>query len=134
MNYWLVKSEPYKYSWTQLLSDGRTFWDGVRNFQARNYLKSMKINDKVLFYHSNEGLCIMGVAKVAQEHYPDPTDTEGKWVCVDIEPEFSLNKPVSLAQIKQEPKLSNLPLLKQPRLSVMPITKEEFEHILFMGK
>ncbi|MCS7027913.1 MAG: EVE domain-containing protein [Bacteroidia bacterium] len=134
MNYWLVKSEPYKYSWAQLLADGRTFWDGVRNFQARNYLKSMKVGDKVLFYHSNEGLCIVGVAKVVKEHYPDPTDAEGKWVCVDIEPEFTLNKPVTLAQIKQEPKLSNLLLLKQARLSVMPVTQAEFEHILSMAK
>jgi len=134
MQYWLVKSEPFKYSWDNLVADGKTFWDGVRNFQARNYLKSMKVGDKVLFYHSNEGLCVVGVAKVAKEHYPDPTDTEGKWVCIDLEPDFALNKPVSLAQIKQDPLLTNIPLLKQARLSVMPVTKEEFEQIVKMGQ
>lgn len=134
MNYWLVKSEPYKYSWENLIADGRTFWDGVRNFQARNYLKSMKIGDKVLFYHSNEGLCIVGVAKVVKEHYPDPTDTENKWVAVDLEPDFTLNTPVTLKQIKEDPLLANIPLLKQARLSVMPVKKEEFERILELGK
>ncbi len=134
MNYWLVKSEPFKYSWANLIADGRTFWDGVRNFQARNYLKSMKMGDKVLFYHSNEGLCVVGVAKIVKEHYPDPTDTEGKWVAVDIEPDFTLNNPVTLAQIKQTPELANIPLLKQMRLSVMPITQEEFDCIVAMGK
>lgn len=134
MNYWLVKSEPFKYSWANLIADGRTFWDGVRNFQARNYLKSMKTGDKVLFYHSNEGLCVVGVAKIVKEHYPDPTDTEGKWVAVDIEPDFTLNNPVTLAQIKQTPELANIPLLKQMRLSVMPVTQEEFDCIVAMGK
>lgn len=134
MNYWLVKSEPFKYSWNNLVADGRTLWDGVRNFQARNYLKSMKVGDKVLFYHSNEGLCVVGVAKVVKEHYPDPTDTEGKWVVVDIEPDFAFNNPVPLSRIKQETKLANIPLLKQMRLSVMPLTQEEFQHIVEMGK
>lgn len=134
MNYWLVKSEPFKYSWANLIADGRTFWDGVRNFQARNYLKAMKTGDKVLFYHSNEGLCVVGVAKVVKEHYPDPTDSEGKWVCVDIEPDFTLPNPVTLAQIKQTPELANIPLLKQARLSVMPLTQQEFDCIVEMGR
>jgi predicted RNA-binding protein with PUA-like domain len=134
MNYWLVKSEPFKYSWDNLVSDGKTFWDGVRNFQARNYLKSMKTGDKVLFYHSNEGLAVVGVAKIAKEHYPDPTDTEGKWVAVDLEPDFAFSNPVTLAQIKKTPELANIPLLKQMRLSVMPVTQQEFDRIVQMGR
>jgi predicted RNA-binding protein with PUA-like domain len=131
--YWLIKSEPFKYSWEQLLSDGKTFWDGVRNFQARNYLKEMKIGDKCLFYHSNEGLCIMGIAEVIKEHYPDPTDNTQQWVCVDVKPYKSFKKPVSLQQIKEHPVLKNMQFVRQQRLSVSKVTKEEYDIICKLG-
>jgi predicted RNA-binding protein with PUA-like domain len=131
--YWLIKSEPFKYSWEQLLSDGKTFWDGVRNFQARNYLKEMKVGDKCLFYHSNEGLCIMGIAEVIKEHYPDPTDNTEQWVCVDVKPYKSFKKPVSLQQIKEHPVLKNMQFVRQQRLSVSKVTKEEYDIICKLG-
>lgn len=133
MNYWLVKSEPVKYSWEQFLKDKRTYWDGVRNFQARNNLKAMKKNDEVLFYHSNEGMEVVGIARVVKEHYPDPTSDEPTWVVVDLEPVKTLKKPVPLTEIKKEKKLQNIALIKQGRLSAMPLTKEEFECIVKMG-
>lgn len=133
MNYWLVKSEPVKYSWEKFLKDKRTYWDGVRNFQARNNLKAMKKNDEVLFYHSNEGMEVVGVARVVKEHYPDPTSDEPAWVVVDLEPVKTLKKPVPLTEIKKEKKLQNIALIKQGRLSVIPLTKEEFETIVKMG-
>lgn len=133
MNYWLVKSEPKKYSWEQFLKDGQTFWDGVRNFQARNNLKIMEENDLVLFYHSNEGKCVVGIAKVIKTAYQDPTTTDSQWVAVDIIPVKTLKKTVSLAQIKQEPLLSNISLIKQSRLSVMPIEFSHFELIVSLG-
>lgn len=133
MNYWLVKSEPVKYSWAQFLKDKRTYWDGVRNFQARNNLKAMKKGDEVLFYHSNEGMKVVGVARVVKEHYPDPTSDEPAWVIVDLVPVKTLKKPVPLTEIKKEKKLQNIALIKQGRLSVMPLTKEEFELIVKMG-
>jgi len=133
MNYWLVKSEPKKYSWEQFLKDGQTFWDGVRNFQARNNLKIMEENDLVLFYHSNEGKCVVGIAKVIKTAYPDPTTTDSQWVAVDIIPVKTLKKTVSLTQIKQEPLLSNISLIKQSRLSVMPIEFSHFELIVSLG-
>ncbi len=132
-NYWLLKSEPFKYSWEQLLKDGKTFWDGVRNFQARKNLMAMKKGDKCFFYHSNEGLCIMGIAEVIKEHYPDPTDNTGKWVCVDIKPYKSLKKPVTLQEIKEHPVLKNMQFVKQQRLSVSAVTPEEYEIICKLG-
>lgn len=134
MNYWLVKSEPFKYSWDNLLKDGSTYWDGVRNYQARNNLKSMEKGDLVLYYHSNEGKEIVGVARVIKEFYQDPTTQDDRWVVVDIEPVNKLNSPVSLADIKQDKRLKNVPLVIQSRLSVMPVTKKDFETIVKMGK
>ncbi|MCH7519066.1 MAG: EVE domain-containing protein [Candidatus Dadabacteria bacterium] len=134
MNYWLVKSEPFKYSWDDLLKDGSTYWDGVRNYQARNNLKSMKKGDLVLYYHSNEGKEIVGVARVIKEFYQDPTTQDDRWVVVDIEPVNKLNSPVSLADIKQDKRLKNVPLVTHSRLSVMPVLKKDFETIVKMGK
>jgi predicted RNA-binding protein with PUA-like domain len=134
MNYWLVKSEPFKYSWDQFVKDGKTFWDGVRNYQARNNLKAMAKGDQVLFYHSNEGLEVVGIAKVAKEHYQDPTTPEPAWVVVDLQPVKKLKVPVTLAQMKAEKRLANLSLIKQGRLSVCAVTEEEFKTILEMGE
>jgi predicted RNA-binding protein with PUA-like domain len=133
MNYWLVKSEPFKYSWEQFNKDGRTFWDGVRNYQARNNLKAMKMDDLVLFYHSNEGKCVVGVAKVVQEFYQDPTSDNPNWVVVDLAPLESLKSPVSLEQIKNEESLVDIALVRQGRLSVMPLKPHEFDKILEMA-
>ncbi|MFN4086130.1 MAG: EVE domain-containing protein [Spirosomataceae bacterium] len=133
MNYWLVKSEPFKYSWDTFVSLGRDHWDGVRNFQARNNLMAMKEEDLVLFYHSNEGKEVVGIAKVVREHYPDPTIQEGNWVVVDLVPVEKLPSPVSLATIKKDPRLQDIALIKQSRLSVMPIKKEEFDIILSLA-
>ena len=134
MNYWLVKSEPFKYSWEQFLKDGWTYWDGVRNFQARNNLNNMKKGDLVLFYHSNEGLEVVGIAKVTKESYQDPTTSDERWVVVDLEPVETLKKPVSLEEIKNDKRLKYIPLIKQSRLSVMPLTKEEFDVIVAKGR
>jgi len=133
MNYWLVKSEPVKYSWSKFLKDGSTIWDGVRNYQARNNLKGMKKGDLVLFYHSNEGMEVVGVAKVVKEHYQDPTTDDTNWVVVDLAPHETLPKPVTLVQIKEDKRLSNIALVRQGRLSVMPLKKEEFDVILELG-
>lgn len=131
--YWLVKSEPFKYSWEQFNKDGRTFWDGVRNYQARNNLREMRVGDLVLFYHSNDGKNVVGIAKVVKESYQDPTTSDPNWVVVDIVPVQSLNKPVSLAQVKAEESLKDISLVKQGRLSVMPLKATEFDKILEMG-
>lgn len=133
MNYWLVKSEPKKYAWEKFLEDKKTFWDGVRNYQARNNLKEMKKGDQVLFYHSNEGLCVVGIAKVVKEFYQDPTTEDNRWVVVDLAPVQSLNKPVTLEQIKADPLLVNVGLIRQSRLSVMPLTTDDFNRILALG-
>jgi predicted RNA-binding protein with PUA-like domain len=133
MNYWLVKSEPFKYSWEKFNQDGRTFWDGVRNYQARNNLKAMKEGDLVLFYHSNEGKNVVGVAKVVKEFYQDPTTDDTNWVVVDLVPVETLNNPVSLEQIKAEEALKDISLVRQGRLSVMPLKATEFDKILEMG-
>jgi predicted RNA-binding protein with PUA-like domain len=133
MNHWLVKSEPFKYSWEKFNEDGRTFWDGVRNYQARNNLKAMKEGDLVLFYHSNEGKNVVGIAKVVREFYQDPTTDDANWVVVDLSPVESLKNPVSLEQIKAEPSLVDISLVRQGRLSVMPLKAEEFDKILEMG-
>jgi|SRR5690606_23725978 len=134
MNYWLVKSEPSSYSWDDLLKEKRTVWSGVRNFTARLHLNSMTKGDLVFFYHSNEGKKIVGIAKVVKEAYPDPTSKEDKWVAVDIKPIKTLKKPVSLDEIKIEPRLNDMKLLKIGRLSVSPVTKDEFEAILKMSE
>lgn len=134
MNYWLAKSEPFKYSWDDFLKDGSTYWDGVRNYQARNNLKAMKVKDKVFFYHSNEGLRVVGVAEVIKEHYQDPTTDDQRWVVVDLKPVDTLKNPVTLAQIKQESSLKEISLVRQGRLSVMPLSKKEFDKILAMSE
>jgi len=134
MNYWLVKSEPNTYSWDDLVKDGRTYWDGVRNYQARNNLKLMKKGELVLYYHSNEGKEVVGVAKVIKEFYQDPTTQDDRWVVVDIEPVNKLNNPVSLSDIKNDKRLKNVPLVTHSRLSVMPVLKKDFETIIKMGK
>ena len=130
MAYWLVKSEPFKYGWEQFEKDGKTFWDGVRNYAARNNLKAMKKDDEVLFYHSNEGLEIVGIAKVVKEHYQDPTTKEEAWVVVDLKPVKKLKKPVSLNQIKEEKRLAGMDLLRLGRLSVQSVKDNEWKVIM----
>lgn len=133
MHYFLVKSEPFKYSWEQFNKDGETFWDGVRNYQARNNLKAMKKGDLVLYYHSNEGKEVVGIAKVVKEFYQDPTTDDERWVAVDLAPVESLEQAVTLEQIKADHLLADLALVKQGRLSVMPLKKEEFDRIIELG-
>ncbi len=133
MAYWLVKSEPFKYSWEQFEKDKQTFWDGVRNYAARNHLRSMKKGDLVLFYHSNEGLEIVGIAKVVKESYQDPTTDEDAWVVVDLQAHKKLKKPVSLADMKKDKRLSNMALIRIGRLSVQPVTDEEWKVIMEMA-
>ena len=131
--FWLVKQEPEGYSWDDFVRDGRTEWTGVRNFQARNNLRQMKAGDRVLFYHTGTGKCVVGIAEVSKAPYPDPTADDPQWVAVDIKPVKPLKKTVELASMRDHPKLTNLLLIKQSRLSVMPLTKDEFETILEMG-
>ncbi|MBE2289188.1 MAG: EVE domain-containing protein [Chitinophagaceae bacterium] len=133
MNYWLVKSEPFKYSWEQFLKEKKTFWDGVRNYAARNNLRAMKKGDQVLFYHSNEGLAIVGIAEVVKEAYQDPTTEETAWVVVDLKPVRSLPVPVTLAAIKAEPALADMQLVRLSRLSVSAVTEAEYKKVLTMG-
>jgi predicted RNA-binding protein with PUA-like domain len=133
MNHWLVKSEPFKYSWEKFNKDGRTFWDGVRNYQARNNLREMKDGDLVLFYHSNEGKEVVGIAKVVKEFYQDPTTEDPNWVVVDLAPVETLKNPVTLEVIKADERLKNISLVKQGRLSVMSLKVEEFDRILELG-
>ncbi len=130
MAFWLVKSEPFKYSWDQFEKDGQTYWDGVRNYAARNNLKAMKKGDEVLFYHSNEGLEIVGVAQVVKEFYQDPTTEEEAWVAVDLKPVKKLAKPVSLKVIKNDERLSDMALLRLSRLSVQPVNEKEWQIIM----
>ena len=133
MAYWLLKSEPFKYSWDQLVIDKKTHWDGVRNYLARNHLKTMKKGDKIFFYHSNEGLEIVGIAKVVKEYYQDPTTPEPAWVVVDIAPVQKLKKTVTLTQVKAEKDLQEMSLIKSMRLSVQPVRDEEWKIILQMA-
>lgn len=133
MNYWLVKSEPFKYSWEQFLKDKKTFWDGVRNYAARNNLRAMKKGDRVLFYHSNEGLAIVGIAEVVKEAYQDPTTEDTNWVVVDLKPVSTIPHPVSLAAIKADKSLSEMQLVRLSRLSVSAVTALEYKKILEMG-
>lgn len=130
MAYWLVKSEPSVYSWEQFEKDKQTMWDGVRNYAARNHLKAMKKGDEVLYYHSNEGLAIVGIAKVAKEHYPDPTTDNETWVAVDLKPFKKLKHPVSLSTIKKDKRLSQMALVRISQLSVQPVTDEEYHAIM----
>ena len=132
--YWLTKSEPAKYPWSRLVADRRTYWDGVRNHQARNYLQAMQKGDLVLFYHSNEGREVVGVASVVETAYPDPTTKDERWVVVDVEPVVPLERPVTLAEIKADAKLEGIALLRQSRLSVMPLEARHFRRILSLGK
>ena len=134
MNHWLIKSEPFKYSWEQMLSDKRTFWDGVRNYQARNNLREMKEGDLCFFYHSNEGKEIVGIVKIVKEHYQDPTTDDANWVVVDVAPFQTLKKTVTLEQIKNDSRLANIGLVKQGRLSVMKLTQYEFDIILELSE
>ena len=139
MNFWLAKSEPYTYSFDDLLRDGKGRWDGVRNFAARNNLRAMRVGDQILFYHSNEGLAVVGIAVVSVEAYPDPTyvpapgDRKADWSCVNIAPVRKLANPVTLATIKNTPELAEMAMLKLSRLSVSPVRAEEFELILRMS-
>ena len=133
MNFFLLKSEPFKYSWEQLLKDKRTFWDGVRNYQARNHLQEMQEGDLALFYHSNEGKEVVGIAKIIRAAYQDPTTDDNRWVAVDIAPFQSLKQPVSLEKIKNDPLLQNIALVRQGRFSVMALQKEEFDRIVELG-
>jgi predicted RNA-binding protein with PUA-like domain len=133
-NHFLVKSEPYKYSFDALVKDGQTTWDGVRNFEARNNLRAMKRGDLLLFYHSNEGKAVVGVAKVAREAYPDATAEDGDWSVVDVSPVKPLASPVSLDAIRADKTLAQMQLLRRSRLSVVPVTPEEFRRVLELGK
>jgi predicted RNA-binding protein with PUA-like domain len=132
--YWLVKSEPFKYSWDQFVRDGKTFWDGVRNYQARNNLRAMKKGDKVLYYHSNEGLEVVGLAEVVREAYQDPTTPDDRWVVVDLKPLKPFERPVTLQEMKADKALENLALVRQGRLSVSDVSAAEFKRILQLGK
>lgn len=130
--YWLIKSEPFKYPWSQLVTDGRTHWDGVRNFEARNNLRAMSVGDLCLFYHSNEGKAVVGVSRVTRAAYQDPT-TEEDWSCVDVEPVVALARPVTLEEIRARKSLAEIEMLKRNRLSVTHVTAAEFKTILKMG-
>ena len=132
-NYWLVKQEPSTYSWTNFVSDGKTAWTGVRNFTARNNLRSMRKGDLALFYHSVTDKAVQGIATVVREAYADPTATEGDWSAVDLAPEKALPRPVTLDEIKRNRVLKNMALLRLSRLSVQPVTKSEFDEILRIG-
>ena len=133
MNYWLLKSEPETWSWDDQVKEGASMWDGVRNYQARNNLKKMKVGDLCFFYHSVKQKKIVGVVKVVKEYYPDPTDKSGKFVVVDVKAEKKLKRFVNLQEIKDNKKLKNIGLVKQSRLSVMPINQEEWQIIINMS-
>ena len=133
MNYWLIKSEPFKYSFDQLLQDKKTLWEGVRNYAARNNLRAMKKGDLLLFYHSNEGKDIVGIAKVAKEAYQDPTTDDANWVVVDVAPVKKLKRSVTLEMVKKEKRLAHMALVKLARLSVQPVTEEEFGVVMEMA-
>ncbi len=133
MHYWLLKSEPSAYSWDQLVKDGRTQWNGVRNYQAAKNLKAMKQGDRAFFYHSGEGPAIVGIVEIAKEHYPDPGDPQGRFVMVDVRPLMPVRQPVTLAAIKAEPKLGDLALVRQGRLSVSPVSAEHWRFLCKMA-
>jgi predicted RNA-binding protein with PUA-like domain len=131
--YWMVKQEPETYSWDDFVGDGRTDWSGVRNYQARNNLRQMKVGDRVLFYHSGKEKAVVGLAEVVKSAYPDPTADDPQWVAVDLKPTKALGSPVPLASIRYDKRLSQLPLIRQSQLSVMPLEKDEFDVIVAMG-
>ena len=133
MAYWLLKSEPVKYGWDRLVAEGRTHWDGVRNFQASNNLKAMRAGDRAFFYHSNEGLEIVGICRIAKEYYPDPGDKSGRFGMVDVAPARPVPRPVTLQQIKAEPRLAEFKLVRQSRLSVVPVGDTEWQLICTLG-
>lgn len=131
---WLVKSEPSKYGWDQLCKDGHTAWDGVRNNQAAQYLRAMKLGDELLFYHSREGLAVMGIAEVVGEHFIDPTDSAGRFPAVTIAPKVPLARPVTLAEMKAEPRLAGMAMFRQFRLSVVPISDAEWDVVIALAE
>ena len=131
--YWLMKSEPDEYGWDHLVAEKEGTWDGVKNAQASNNMKEMKVGDQVFFYHSRQGLEIVGIMEVSEEHFPDPFDDTGRWVAVKVKPVRKLNKPVTLKSMKQNPKLSDLQIIRQSRLSVAAVTKQQWDEILAMA-
>ena len=133
-SYWLVKSEPFKYAWDELVKDGSTYWDGVRNYEARNNLASMRKGDLALYYHSNQGKEVVGVARITRTAYQDPTTKDERWAVVDLEPVVPLKRPVTLAEIRADASLAEIQLLRRGRLSVVPVTKPEFQRVLKLGK
>jgi predicted RNA-binding protein with PUA-like domain len=133
MAHWLVKSEPFKYGWDQFVADKKATWDGVRNYAARNNLRGMQKGDKVFFYHSNEGVEIVGIAEVVKEAYQDATTEDPAWLVVDLKPVKKLKKAVSLVQIKADPLLANMALVKLGRLSVQPVTELEWQRVMDMS-
>ncbi|MCW2238058.1 EVE domain-containing protein [Azospirillum canadense] len=126
---WLLKSEPFKYSWDRMVADGTTHWDGVRNHQASNNLKAMKVGDRAFFYHSNEGLEVVGIVEIAREYYPDPSDEAGRFGMVDVRALMPVNTPVTLKTMKTDPLLQNMALVRQSRLSVCPVSDDEWAHV-----
>lgn len=133
MKHWLLKTEPGTYSWDDLRRDGKTCWDGVRNFQARNNLRSMRPGDLALIYHSVRERNVVGVARIMSGPYPDPSAKQGDWSMVDVEPAYALREPVSLERIKRDASLANMVLVRQSRLSVQPVTKGEFDRVVRLG-
>jgi predicted RNA-binding protein with PUA-like domain len=133
VNHWLVKSEPVKWGWSQMVKAKRTHWDGVRNYQASNNLKAMKLGDHAFFYHSNEGLEIVGIVEIVREYYPDPSDEKGRFGMVDVQAIRPLKTPVTLKQMKADPDLPGFALVRQGRLSVCPVTDAEWAHICKLG-
>jgi predicted RNA-binding protein with PUA-like domain len=133
MQYWLMKSEPVKYAWDDLVRDGRTVWDGIRNHQVAIWLRQMQLGDQALFYHSNEGLQAVGIMEVVGLAHPDATDPAGKFVAVDVAPVRALKQPVTLAAMKAEPKLADMPLFRQFRLSVVPLTADNWAQLMKMA-
>jgi predicted RNA-binding protein with PUA-like domain len=129
-----MKSEPFKYAWDDLVRDGKTYWDGVRNYEARNNLAAMKEGDLAFYYHSNKGKEVVGIVEIVASSYPDPTADDETWVVVDVAPRVAFKEPVSLAMIKQDPKLENIQLVRRGRLSVVPVTAAEFRHVAKLGK
>ena len=132
-NFWLVKQEPSSYSWSDFVAEGETAWTGVRNYTARNNLRKMKTGDEAFFYHSGEEKAVVGIARVTRPAYPDSTAEEGDWSAVDLAPIKSLRHPVTLRQIKSEPRLKQIPLIRQSRLSVSPLAQAEFREIVKMS-
>ena len=133
MAHWLLKSEPGKYSWEQMVKDRRTHWDGIRNFQAANNLRAMQLGDRAFFYHSNEGRDIVGVVEIVRTAYPDPSDASGKFVMVDVAPVMPVKQPVPLSVMKTVPDLASFSLLRQSRLSVCPVSDTEWTILCSMA-